>query len=406
MATTAREFLHEAAVDRALLERFLDPGAYNWARYDPELGYLLKDCAIRDGVDGAYSTYRYGPDGARLRIQYANRPCRINTYGDSFTQCHQVSDGETWQEVLAAHLGEPVRNYGVGGYGVYQAYRRLLREEATASAAEYILLNVWSGDHRRSIYAWRWLHLLRTRRSLAENPPSPEIASMFHCNPWVHLTLDLDTGQFLEQPNPYPTPDSLYALGDPEHVYRAMVGRLDVQALMATQGVVDVDLDLLRRAARVLGIDAELGSAEATAATANRLLTTCGLRASIAILDKLMAYARGAGKRLLILLSYSSQDVLAAMRGEARFDQLFLDALAARDLPTVDTLASHVWDYGRFRGTPEEYVQRYYIGHYNPTGNQFFAWAIKDRLVDWLTPKPPAYREGGPSRSDLAATLA
>ena len=32
-------------------------------------------------------------------------------------------------EYLAAHLGEPLRNFGVGGYGVYQAYRRLVREE-------------------------------------------------------------------------------------------------------------------------------------------------------------------------------------------------------------------------------------------------------------------------------------
>jgi hypothetical protein len=50
---------------------------------------------------------------------YADKKCRINTYGDSFTQCHQVSDGETWQEYLAAHLGEPVRNFGMGGYGAY-----------------------------------------------------------------------------------------------------------------------------------------------------------------------------------------------------------------------------------------------------------------------------------------------
>ena len=50
--------------------------------------------------------------------------CRINTYGDSFTQGSQVSDGETWQEILAAHMGEPVRNWGIGGHGVYQAYRR------------------------------------------------------------------------------------------------------------------------------------------------------------------------------------------------------------------------------------------------------------------------------------------
>ena len=67
--------------------------------------------------------------------RYAGRPCRINTYGDSFTQCHQVSDAETWQEYLAGHLGEPIRNFGMGGYGVYQAYRRMVREEQTDQGA-------------------------------------------------------------------------------------------------------------------------------------------------------------------------------------------------------------------------------------------------------------------------------
>jgi hypothetical protein len=48
------------------------------------------------------------------------RACRVHTYGDSFTHCDQVSDGETWQEFLAAHLQEPVKNFGVGGYSVFQ----------------------------------------------------------------------------------------------------------------------------------------------------------------------------------------------------------------------------------------------------------------------------------------------
>ena len=66
---------------------------------------------------------------------YKDKPCRINTYGNSFTLCHQVSDGETWQEYLAGHLGEPIRNFGMGGFGVYQAYRRMVREEQTENQA-------------------------------------------------------------------------------------------------------------------------------------------------------------------------------------------------------------------------------------------------------------------------------
>lgn len=35
-----------------------------------------------------------------------------------------------------------------------------------------------------------------------------------------------------------------------------------------------------------------------------------------------------------------------------------------------------------------------YIGHYNPAGNYFFAFAVKDILLEWVGPKPPNYGEG------------
>jgi hypothetical protein len=34
------------------------------------------------------------------------------------------------------------------------------------------------------------------------------------------------------------------------------------------------------------------------------------------------------------------------------------------------------------------------IGHYNPSGNHFFAFALKNSLIEWLDPKPLTYREG------------
>jgi hypothetical protein len=54
-----------------------------------------------------------------------------------------------------------------------------------------------------------------------------------------------------------------------------------------------------------------------------------------------------------------------------------------------------VADFRSFNLSVEEYTRRYFIGHYNPLGNHFFAFAVKDALVSWLDPKPLAYREGG-----------
>jgi len=103
-----------------------------------------------------------GQHSARTQLSYAGRKCRINTYGDSFTLCHQVSDGETWQEYLAAHLGEPVRNFGMGGYGAHQASRRMVREEHTDHNAERLIFYIWGDDHIRSLLRCRHAIIHRT----------------------------------------------------------------------------------------------------------------------------------------------------------------------------------------------------------------------------------------------------
>jgi hypothetical protein len=130
---TWERYLRESAVSREVIDAFVQRP--HWAAFDPELGYVLHNCLVPWGADGSRTIETFRPDGARSRFRYAGRKPRINTYGDSFTECNQVSDGETWQEYLTGHFGEPAGNYGVGNYGVYQAYRRMLRVERTADGA-------------------------------------------------------------------------------------------------------------------------------------------------------------------------------------------------------------------------------------------------------------------------------
>jgi len=404
MSITTREFLEEATLTKEVVDRFLDPDAHNWATFDSELGYILHNSTVKDGLDGSYSIYRYHPSGERKVLNFSEQPCRINTYGNSFTQCHQVSDGETWQEYLAAHLGEPVRNFGVGGYGVYQAYRRMLREEKTKSSAEYIILNVWSDDHFRSIYKWRWLHILAFQW-LQDKVLSSE-GFMFHANPWAHMRLNPENGKLEEHESPYPTPESLYLLCDKEHVYENFKDDFAVQVLLAQQHVTDVKLEILQKAAEALEIPTDFSSPETTSQTAQILLRECAFRASMYIVDKARNFAEKEGKKLMILLSYSSGDVINACKDVPRFDQFFVDYLKENEFLFVDALQKHVEDFKVFNFSPEEYVQRYYIGHYNPRGNHFFAFAVKDDVVKWLEPKPPTYCEKGPSLQALAAKLA
>ncbi|MSS72494.1 MAG: SGNH/GDSL hydrolase family protein [Candidatus Latescibacteria bacterium] len=150
-------YLESIVPTREMVGDFADPRE-GGSSFDPELGWVLRDGVRKDGVHGSKGFYRYDPDGARRAVHFPERPCRVHTYGDSFTHCDQVSDGETWQEYLAAHLQEPIRNFGIGGYSVYQAYRRMRKVEREGGA-EYIILNVYDDDHFRNLDAWRSIRM-------------------------------------------------------------------------------------------------------------------------------------------------------------------------------------------------------------------------------------------------------
>lgn len=395
MPTTVREFLAHHTLTRAVVDRYLDPDANNWACFDPELGYLLKSTSSRDGLGWCYTSATYEPGGARRMINCAERPCRINSYGDSFVQCDQVSDGETWQEYLAAHLGEPIRNFGVGSYGVYQSYRRMRREEQK-TAAEFIILNAYDEDHVRNIYQWRGIHMSPHFWPAVRDSTESAETFGFHANPWCYLRLDLDNGSFEEIENSHPTPESLYQLCDAEYVYETFKDNIEIQVFMAAQGAGDVEWNQLNTMADVLGVSINSQSAETRAESAAELLLTCGQRATNHVFDLARSCAQTAGKKLLIHLPYSMTQMRKVLAGAPRDDQVVIDHLRENGFLYVDALQQHVDDYRDFDCDVEDYLQRYYIGHYSPAGNHFCAYRLKDTVVDWLEPRPPAYRHKNP----------
>lgn len=389
-----RAFLGEYVVSPATIDRFLDPHARSWARFHPAYGYLLRNSSMRDGVDGASTLARYEPGGQRKQVNFPTEPCRIHTYGDSFTQGHQVSDGETWQEVLAAHFCEPIRNFGIGGFGVYQAAMRLLEREQRDEGAEYLVLTVWGDDHFRSIYPWRWL-------AFPQDTLPTLSGEMFHANPWIHASLDFDTGELIDRPNACPDETSLERLSDLDWLEATFGGDPVVQLLCARATGVVVDREPVEALGRLLGQPVDLSTDEATRTTAQRLLHRYGVRVGMRVIDRLHAFARERGKQLMVVLSYPVGSVWHACSRTPAFNDIdhvdwhpqeFRDHLASLGIPCVDSLPAHVAEFDTFRLSAKDYVDRYYIGHYNPRGNHFFAYALKDAIRDWLSPPPPAYR--------------
>jgi hypothetical protein len=390
------EYLRSSAVPRGVIDRFLR--GPSWARFDPELGYVLGNSLPTDGIDGSATISTARPDGARTAFMYLGRPCRINTYGDSFTQCHQVSDGETWQEYLAAHLGEPIRNFGMGGYGTYQAYRRMAREERTDHGANYLIFYIWGDDHIRS--------LLRCRHAIIYPWWDDQGGRMFHNNFWPNLEMDLQTGRFAEKENLLPTPDSLYRMCDPDWMMEHLKDDLALQLFAFKLGYIrDLDRQPIDRLAAQLDCPMNWDDAASLRSQVGRLLDRYSLRATRLVLEKARRFAEENGKKLLVVLfdPYRAMDEMR--RGERRYDQEIVDYLAAQRFNVFDMNEVHLQDFRRSQMSYGDYRKQFFIGHYNPRGNHFFAHSIKGRVVEWLDPKPITYRHADADSVDFRGYL-
>ena len=284
----------------------------------------------------------------------------------------------------------------MGGFGVYQAYRRLLRNEATDASAKYILFNIWGDDHLRSVYAWRWL-------AFPDNVLESMSGTMFHANPWVHARLD-DRGELVERDSLCPTEASLYQLCDLDFLVRTFQEDEIAHLLFAQRTGACLSLEVLERvAARCQRAVPDLSTLAAIKAGATQLLHAYAIRVGIAVMDRLHEYCKQNDKELMVLLSYPVGAVWHACNRSSSDDpdntdwhpQYFKDHLTAKGIQLVDSLPAHVAEFDTFKLTAKEYVDRYYVGHYTPRGNHFFAYAVKDAIRDWLTPAPPSYQNNG-----------
>src|SRR5215831_6551941 len=341
---TFEEYLRRSVVDQKTLEVFLDPKQISWAKFDPVTGYRLGNYMPKDGIDRSATISTVGSNGMRTAHAYVDRPCRINTYGDSFTLCHQVSDCETWQEYLAGHLGEPIRNFGMGGYGVYQAYRRMLREERTEHGANYIIFYIWGDDHVRS--------LLRCRHAAIYRWWDDEGGRMFHNNFWANVEMNLQTGQFEERENLLPTPESVYKMTDPAWTVQALKDDLDMKSVRKLASCLKFDQP---------GLDSE----QPSRSLIDQLISSYGFAATKMILAKAKEFADRNGKQLLVVLFDPSRVMKPLVEGRPRYDQKIVDFLVEQRFRYFDMNVVHVQDFKNFNIPFDQYLKRYFIGHYN-----------------------------------------
>ena len=381
-----REYVGETVPTRKEIDVFLNE--LSWARFDKDVGYVLGNYMPRDGLDRSSTISTIRSNGARTSFLYKDKPCRINTYGNSFTACNQVNDGETWQEYLAGHIGEPIRNFGMGGFGVYQAYRRMVREEQTENDAGYVILYIWGDDHIRSLLRCRYMLTKGWNQSTNRTEGT---GKMFHGNFWAHVEIDLETGKFVEKENMLQTRQSLYKMADPDWMYEALKDDLALRMyLYKNNQIRDIAVEPLKTLSRHLKCPVDPGGDNLRSSVAT-LLDKYSFAATKYILNEAREFTSASDKKLMVVIFDPYRVTKQLLSGGARFDREIVEFLEENDFNYIDMNIEHVEDFKSFNLTVNDYFKRYFIGHYSPAGNHFFAYSIKDRIVDWLAPRPITY---------------
>lgn len=365
------------------VERFISkplPGQLSsnkgWT-FDGDLGWVLCDSVRSDGVYRSKTYYHYEADGARKVSNFPNEPCRIHTYGDSFTHGDQVSDGETWQEYLAAHLQEPVRNYGIGGYAVYQAYRRMLKVEEQ-HPARYIILNIYDDDHYRNLDA---LRSIRFNRRIPDGFPLP------------HLRVDVAKNRCEQVENLFHRPEDVYQLTDDNFFFKTFHDDPVLRLVLAGANQQTLTREQVEQIADSFGVPKEQLIDPDPGRQLEQVHTKAALFATRHVITWTEEYTAKSNKKLLVMLSFGRRNMQASLEGKPRFDQELLDWLNGKPYPVIDMRDAFLRDFAEYRGTTASYLDRYYNGHHSPAGNYFTAWTLRAPLVKWLDPAPLPYRQ-------------
>lgn len=145
------------------IEFLIKPRA-NYLIYDPDsqnstdyADYLVK----RDPTLGWPSPQSFGQEkrdlsGARRSPAHPQPGATcVSIYGDSFAWGDEVDDEHAWANLLSREIGCRVANFGVGGYGLDQAYLRYLNN--TKDNSEVVVLTIFSENIQRHINQWRVL---------------------------------------------------------------------------------------------------------------------------------------------------------------------------------------------------------------------------------------------------------
>jgi len=137
----------------------------NYISYSPTLGWTIKN-------NGSSKLYQANSYGIRSNREYAFTPPRgirrVSTFGDSFTHGARVKNHETFQAIMESYdQNIEVINFGVGAFGLDQAYLRYL-EDGIQYKSDIILIGFLSENIYRNVNTYRPFYIPNTNRPLTK----------------------------------------------------------------------------------------------------------------------------------------------------------------------------------------------------------------------------------------------
>ena len=146
---------------RPKLEAYIENQETITYDYDKWLGWVYRPNSTRQS-----GTFAINSAGFRSRREYSQAPppdtLRIALFGDSFTAGDEVSDDETWGHYLELELNRggiraEVLNFGVGGYGMGQAFLRW-RHQGRHYRPDMVIFGFQPENLNRNVNIFRLLY--------------------------------------------------------------------------------------------------------------------------------------------------------------------------------------------------------------------------------------------------------
>jgi len=339
------------------LRALLLPDTTRLLALDPVLGWRYR-AGHRDPVN------QINAQGLRSGRAYSPVPAagvvRVAVFGDSFVYGNEVSNDDAWPaQIERRYPGIEVLNYGVGGYGVDQAYLRFLLEGARL-APRVVVIGFVPDDLGRVVNVYR---RFRSNREI----------------PLVKPRYVLDgRGRLALLPVPLRTPAD-YArilavprraieLGAHDQWYEPAVYE---DPLYDRSGAVRLATEVwIRARRRYFGRERLVRDGTFNpAATAFRI--------QIALFRQFADSVRARGARPLVVLFPDAEAVRAARHGRRTLLASLGEALRAQGLAYLDLTEA-------FRAAPDGGNPGAWFmpgGHYSPAGNRLVAEWLGRRLA-------------------------